>query len=395
MKVLLNCGPWLRLPAPGYGGRENVEYDEADGAAEEGLDIEFSLFTVGETARHPDIRRLNVIKEVKFHFPEGLYYDPGFMNGDTRGWIDEAHALAVWQWLESQAAKGQKIDLIHDHTDFGFSTIVAVTQNRPPVLMTLHGSLNAPFVAGYLDLLKNVKGLYFNSISDNQRKDKPDLPFIATVYNGVNIRNFPYQEAKDDYLFIIGRITRDKGQDRAVKVARRLKTSLIIVGEYEKTREGQEYWEQLKSEIDVFVHEDKEPLLSARQVLRDGKPQIIYYGPAGFEDKVVLYKGASCLLMPISWEEPFGLVMAEAGACGTPVVAFRRGAAPEIIEDGKTGFLVKNTREMIEAAGRIHQISPRACRERVETHFSARVMARNYYRVYEEILAREQARKTD
>lgn len=383
-----NLGPWLGYFPKGYGGIENVASDLAKGTKRARLPVKFIVWNIGTTAQNPEVKAVG-IDEVGYIYENPCYDDPGIANADASQWVIGAHSLAAWQWWESH-----KVDLIHDHTGVGFPTIAAAIKNRPPILITLHGSLDPPFVSRYLDLLKNKEGFFFVSISDNQRKGKPDLPFIATVHNGVNTRDFPCQRKKRKLLFCIGRITPDKGTDKAITVAQRLETNLVIAGEPEATREGDEYWrEEVKRGVTKHVDEDKDKLRSVRIILRNGGPNVIYFGSAEFDDKVALYRDASCLLMPIDWEEPFGLVMIEAMACGTPVVAFRRGAAPEIIKDGETGFLVDNLEEMIEAVRNIGRISPQACRQRVKTHFSAEVMARNYYNVYKEILVRERARK--
>jgi len=395
LNVFLVSTAWCEFPPVGYGGIETVIWNLILGATRTALNIKFGAFSVRDTARHPAVRKLGI--KVWYIFKEGLYAryisDP-----NEKLWIEQAQALAAYkkarQLLESQR---MRIDLFHDHTT-GFSTVAAEIKDRPPVLLTLHGSLSGPFVTTYLKLLKDVEGMYFNSISDSQQKGAPWLPFIDTVHDGIDTEMFPYQEEKLDpsYLIIIGRIAHDKGQQEAIEVARARGMNLVIAGLSEKTLEGDRYWrKRIKPEIDIFVHEDRDPLRSTMTLLRsrNGEPKVIYFGQADFNQKVILFGGASCSLTPINWEEPFGLVMPEAMACGTPVVAFNRGAAPEIVKDGETGFLANDTGEMIEAVKRIGQISPRACRQRVETHFSAEVMARNYFKVYQEILNRERARK--
>lgn len=371
----------------GYGGMETVAGNLALGGKRKKLGVRFRLFSVGDTVRHPDIQRLGI--RVGYLFEKGLYADY-ITDPYNKTWIEAAHSLAAWQWLESQG-----VDLIHDHTHTGFSTIAAARKIRPPVLLTLHGPLGGHFVDAYLHLLRDVERVYINSISDAQRRGI-ELPFIGTVYNGIDVEKFPYQEKKDDYLLSISRICPDKNQRAAIEVARQLGKKLVIAGEPEKTRQGERYWHrEIEPQIDIHVEKDRDPLFSTWLALQGEGSRIIYFGLANFEQKIELYQNARCFLMPIDWEEPFGLVMVEAMACGTPVVAFARGAAPELVEHGRTGFLVNNIEEIVEAVNNIDQISPYDCRQRVKDCFSAEAMAESYYELYQRILELEKDAKPD
>ncbi len=197
---------------------------------------------------------------------------------------------------------------------------------------------------------------HFISISDSQRRDAPDLPYVATIYNGIDIDKFEFNDDAEDYLMYSGRITPAKGVKEAVQVAVQANRRLLIAGSLSKT----DYW---------YFDEYIKPYLNDK---------ILYLGMLDREQMVKYYKMASALLMPIQWQEPFGLSMAEANACGTPVIAFRRGSVPEVIQDKKTGFIVDNSAEMIMAINKIDTIKRKACREHVEKNFTEEIMVKKY-----------------
>lgn len=199
------------------------------------------------------------------------------------------------------------------------------------------------------------------SISNNQRKDFPDLNYLATVYNGVDTNRYapiPYALGKrsDYYLLMMGTIGRHKNQGAAIAVAKKLGMKLVLAG---KVRD-EDYFLEISRDI-------------------DGK-QIVWKGELSFEEKLSLYQKAYAFIFPILWEEPFGLVMIEAMACGTPVVAFGNGAIPEVVVDGKTGFVVENNDigALIDSVSQIDKIDRSACRKHVEENFSVEKMVSDY-----------------
>jgi glycosyltransferase involved in cell wall biosynthesis len=205
---------------------------------------------------------------------------------------------------------------------------------------------------------------YFVSISDSQRRDAPDLNYSATIPNGINLETFSFDPAPEDYLFFSGRITHTKGVREAVQVALQANKRLLIAGSLSK----QDYW---------YFDEYVKPYLSDK---------ILFLGMLGHEQIAKYYQKAAAVLMPIQWQEPFGLSMVEAGACGTPVIAFNRGSVPEIIKDGKTGFIVDNSAEMIMAIDKLGKIRRRDCTEHIKKHFTDKIMVNEYERVLEETI---------
>lgn len=197
---------------------------------------------------------------------------------------------------------------------------------------------------------------HFVSISNSQRRDAPDLSYAATVYNGIDADMFSYCDNAEDYLMFAGRIVPEKGVKEAIQVALKTDRRLIITG-------------QLLPTARWYFDEHIKPHLSDR---------ILYLGMIDKAQLTKYYQKAAALLMPIRWEEPFGLTMTEAMACGTPVIAFRRGSVPEVIIDNKTGFIVENTAEMVDAIENIGKIKRLDCRKHVEQHFTINHMVNGY-----------------
>jgi glycosyltransferase involved in cell wall biosynthesis len=185
------------------------------------------------------------------------------------------------------------------------------------------------------------------------------------VYNSTDINKYKFCEKKEDYMFFVGNSTKTKGPDLAIKVARRVKGKLIMA-----TKVDDKYRNFFNSAIKPYA---------------DGKNMILHE-KISFEKKLDLYQHAKCLLFPIRWEEPFGLVMIEAMACGTPVVAMNRGSVPEVIKHGETGFVADNYGEFVEYVKRVDEIDPRKCRKWVEKNFTIGKMTDGYLKVYKKLL---------
>jgi glycosyltransferase involved in cell wall biosynthesis len=232
------------------------------------------------------------------------------------------------------------------------------------------------------------------AISDYQKRQYRDLVNTEhVIHHGIEVEEYPVKEEPDkgSYLFTIGRITRDKGQDKAIELAKKTGSKLIIAGCIQNKVADREFFAGLKNSIDLSVEVGKYPVDSdyydrVIKPLLDCDKQIIYIGEINGEHKKKWYRHARATLFPIQWGEPFGLVLIESMACGTPVIAFNRGSVPEIVVDGKTGFVLDSMSAMIGAVDRIDRIDPRDCRRHVRNHFSITTMAYKYSELYQQIV---------
>jgi glycosyltransferase involved in cell wall biosynthesis len=254
-------------------------------------------------------------------------------------------------------------DILHFHHP-GVALPLARRYHTVPVVYTLHD----PVYAWYKEQfeLYHSPNQHFISISNNQRREAPDLNYAATVYNGVDLDEFPFSNDHEDYLLYMGRIIPEKGVKEAVQIAEATNHRLLIIGPIPPKHQG--YFDQY---IKPYLND-----------------KILYLGYMERDKLQPYYQKAKALLAPIQWEEPFGLTSIEAMACGTPVIAIARGSMPEIIKDGKTGYLVQSVGEMIDAVRKVNKIDRRSCREHVKMHFSLRQMVDQYEQAYHEIVSR-------
>jgi glycosyltransferase involved in cell wall biosynthesis len=256
--------------------------------------------------------------------------------------------------LEAVASRAENFDVIHFHIDWVHLPLLQ--RLRVPFLTTMHGRLDLPFIRW---VSRSFPDALFVSISDNQREPVPGLNWLATVHHGMPPAVFKPSATSDGYLAFLGRICPEKGPETAIRLARASGLPLKIAAKVEQNR---------------YFKERIEPLV-------DGK-QIQFVGEVGERDKERFLQKAAALLFPIDWPEPFGLVMIEAMACGTPTIAFRRGSVPEIIEDGVSGFIVENEAEALSAIERLPELDREGVRKAFEGRFTARRMAEDYFNVY-------------
>ena len=295
------------------------------------------------------------------------------------------------------------IDIIHMH---GWLECIYEGMFNPdlPIVMTLHVPAENSGMDDAQNLCFNTMlspSMHFVSISDYQKRQYYGLDNVETIHHGINVDDYPFdtEPGKQDYLFMIGRITRDKGQDRAIEIAKKTGSKLIIAGCVQDKHADQEFFKTLRDSIDLFVdigkaHVDEAYYDNVMKPLLDSDKQIIYIGEASSAQKKQWYRHARATLFPIQWGEPFGLVLLESMACGTPVLAFRKGAVPEIVRDGITGFTVDSLDEMIAAAGRTSLLDPAACRRHVQNHFSTFSMAEKYAELYQRIISKRRLQDT-
>jgi glycosyltransferase involved in cell wall biosynthesis len=280
--------------------------------------------------------------------PRGLWRDGGV-------WDTLTHHV---RQLELVAQNAGRFDVLHFHGEPIYLPLTRRLGCR--YVSTVHGLL---LPADHGPLYAAFPEAPLVSISDDQRRPLPGANWQATVPHGLPPELFAFRERPGDYLVFLGRLTPQKRPDLAVEIARRAGRKLKIAAAVHP------------GERDYFRRE-VEPLL------RESSSFVEFLGEVGGRDKEELLAGALALVLPIDWAEPFGLVMVEALACGTPVVAFRRGAVPEVLTDGETGFIVGSVEEAVEAVGRVPRLSRRACRRAFEDRFSDARMARDYLAVY-------------
>jgi glycosyltransferase involved in cell wall biosynthesis len=268
--------------------------------------------------------------------------------------------------VDAAYSRAAEFDVIHNHVDF-LAFPAASARPRPATVTTLHGRLDLP---EFQPLYRHFARLPLVSISDAQRAPIPWAHWVATVHHGIDLAAFPFRPASDGYLAFLGRIAPEKGLDTAIGVARRAGRRLRIAArlplDQPHNPEAQRDWHYYREVI--------EPLLKA--------PHVEHVGELAGAAKARLLGGADALLFPIRWPEPFGLVMAEALACGTPVVALRRGSAPEVIRDGVTGFLADEEDGLVRAVGCLSGIDRARCRAEAEARFSVASMVDGYEAVY-------------
>jgi glycosyltransferase involved in cell wall biosynthesis len=280
--------------------------------------------------------------------PVALWHDP-----DVRETLPHHVRL-----VEMVLRDASQFDAIHFHCDYVH--FPAVRRQRLPTVTTMHGSIHAHDLAA---LLHEYGDVPLVSISNDQRRPVPDANWQATVYHGLPRTLFAYRERSEGYVAFLGRMSPEKGVVRAIEIARRCGVPLKIAAKIYP--EEQLYFDRIIA-----------PLLDT------SRPLVDYLGEVGDREKEQLLAGARALLFPIDWPEPFGLVMIEAMACGTPVIGWRRGSVPEVLEEGVTGFIVDTVDEAVRAVGRIDEIDRGRCRRVFEERFDAGSMARNYLEVY-------------
>lgn len=340
MRIGLIAPPWVPVPPPAYGGTEVVIDNLARGLQKLGHEVR--LFTVG-TSRCPVPT-------------EYLYADPPSPIGQT---IQEtAHVLAAYEALAD-------MDLIHDHTNVGALLAGMKGMRLPPVATTNHGPFSDETRPIYSRMSKYASII---AISRSQARNARGVPVAGVIHHGIDLDVHYAGPGGGGYLMFIGRMCADKGVHHAVRVAKKAGRRLVLAT---KMRE--------ETEVDYFNSEVR-PLLDPDDEAPSEMP---------LDQRLSLLRGADALLNPITWCEPFGLVMAEALASATPVLAFGNGAAPEIIDPGKTGYLCTDEEEMIRAVDRLPGIDRDDCRDAAERRFSLLRMARDHERLYRRVLDTE------
>jgi len=380
LRVAMIAPPWLPIPPVGYGGIENVVHTLVPNLRKLGAHVE--LFTIGET----------ILRSDKKHW----LYKANQTKYIHRPYYDVMPILVAHQTYALNIIKKGNFDIIHDHNPYiGPAMLAFAGEKLPPILHTLHGppfstpdqlALGIPSNLPMWQELAQADRIQYVNISRAARKLVPRLMhhlLLEPVYNGIEVSQFPFKKKKGDYFITLARFHPNKGQELAVRASKLDNHHLKMAGMVgELTRPKQVMLELAnpasgyRSLIDFRYFSDH-----IFPELEDGK--IEYLGDLSGNTKLQFLSNAKALLNPIQWEEPFGMAVIEALACGTPVVAMARGSMPEIITHGVNGFLARNFREFREYIKKVGDIDPEACRKSVEKKFSGHHMAKQYIARYE------------
>jgi glycosyltransferase involved in cell wall biosynthesis len=342
VRIAIIAPVWFPVPPTGYGGTEWIVSLLSDGLADAGEDV--TLFASGDSRTKA---------KLSYVYPEA----PSHLIG--RSLPEMHHALACYE-------RADEFDVINEHSGPPGAALGGAVST--PVVHTLHGPLDGEAGPIYEQIARVVPQVGLISISINQRKPKPDLPWIANVPNALDLSLYPCKPHRGDYLLFLGRMSPDKGAHRAVAVAMETGTPLKIAGKRREVKERQYFEEYVEPHLGNGIE---------------------YLGEVTHGEKVELLQNARVTLFPIEWEEPFGLVMIESLACGTPVIATRRGAVPEVIEEnGRGGIIVDDYREMAAKLEEADEMDPLECRAYVEERFSRSRMVQGYLDAYRIALER-------
>jgi glycosyltransferase involved in cell wall biosynthesis len=338
LRVAMLAPPWISIPPPGYGGVESVVSTLTEALVGRGHSV--TLFCAPGSASSA-----NVVTLLSESHPDRI----------ERSLYEVDHVGRAFDEIDNS-----DFDVVHDHC--GFTAVAMANRIGTPLVHTLHGHFTPHTAAFYV---RHGHKATLVGISQAQLSSAPPgLGPIRSIPNPIELADWPLRERKDDFLLWVGRMTPEKGPHRAIAAARAVDVPLVLAGVIQP---GQQ----------AFFDREIAPHLDGDRVR--------FVGEVGGSAKQSLFARARGLLMPIRWDEPFGMVMVEALACGTPVIAFREGAAREIVTDGKTGFLVDDERAMAVAIGQLPRIAARDCRAWVSQHCDADVVAGAYERTYRSV----------
>ncbi len=327
------------VPPKLYGGTERVVYSLTEELVAMGHDV--TLFASGDSVTSAKLAPMR---------DQALRLDPTVID-----WI-----ASYYQMIEKVYNRKDEFDVLHFHIDY--FPLALFSRQKTPYLTTIHGRLDIPeFVETYSTFASSP----FVSISDNQRLPVPNLNWVRTVLHGMPANLLTPQPVKQEYGAFLGRISPEKGVDRAIKIAMKAGLKLKIAAKVDNA--DKEYYDTLIK-----------PLIA-------GNPDVEFIGEINDAQKPEFLSGAHALIFPINWPEPFGLVMIESMACGTPVIAFNCGSVPEVIDPGVTGFIVNDIDQAVAAVGKIHTLDRARVRATFDRRFTARRMAEDYLDVYEEL----------
>ena len=355
MRVAQVAPPLESVPPLRYGGTERVIATLTDELVRRGHDV--TLFASGDS--HTSARLVPVVQQAVWHRRPPYHEFLPFWS------------ITLGRLLE----KMDDFDVVHSHLDyFGFPAARACSET--PLVSTLHGRVDLPELG---PLFEEFDEIPLVSISNAQREHVPHANWVATVYHGIELDAYSFKPEPGRYLAFLGRISPEKGVDSAIRIAERAGMPIRIAARM-----------PLQAKHDGGARRDWEYYQNEVQPLLRG-PDVELIGQVGGTHKDDFLGNAAALLFPISWPEPFGLVMAEALACGTPVLGLRAGSVPEVITDGVTGFVRDSEDELVEAVADIGHIDRRRCRQEAEQRFSSAAMAEAYEGVYTRLVERHRS----
>lgn len=327
------------VPPKLYGGTERVVYSLTEELVAMGHDV--TLFASGDSITSA---RLAPMRD------QALRLDP-----TVKDWV-----ATYYRMVELIYRRKDEFDILHFHIDY-FPLQLFSRQNTP-YLTTIHGRLDIP---EFVETYGTFAQCPFVSISDSQRRPIPNLNWVRTVYHGMPANLLTPQPVKQEYAAFLGRISPEKGADRAIEIAARAGLKLKIAAKVDNA--------------------DKEYYDSKIKPLIQGNPNVEFIGEINDAQKPDFLSGAHALIFPIDWPEPFGLVMIESMACGTPVIAFNCGSVPEVMDDGVSGFIVNNIDQAVKAVGKVHMLDRAKVRATFDRRFTSRRMAEDYLDLYREL----------
>jgi len=351
LRVAVLAPPWIAVPPPGYGGIEAVVDLLCEALARRGHEV--TLFAAPGSRSAVHVRSL---------------LDSAHPDTIGSSLYESDHVASAWAEIDLAAELGEPFDVVHDHS--GFTALAMADRVSVPVVHTVHGPFDQTTNRFYQ---RHGPKARLVAISRSQAASAPaGVRVVDVVPNPIRVDRWPLRTEKQDYLLWIGRMDPVKGAHRAIAAARLAGRMLVLAGPIQP---GQEH----------YFREWVEPHIDDRRVH--------YVGEVAGVAKQELYANAAALLMPIRWREPFGMVMVEALACGTPVIAFREGAAGEIVIDGQNGMLVADEAEMAAAVGRLGSIDPLRCRSSVAERYDVSVTVAGYEHVYRRAIETAGVRK--
>jgi glycosyltransferase involved in cell wall biosynthesis len=333
LRIAVVAPPWYPLPPGGYGGIEAMVYWLVEGLVARGHEV--TLIGAGQSRTSGTFRRT---------------YAEAPTDRMGQPMPEVMHALMASDHLDAL-----DLDVVHDHSFVG---PLATRCRRAPTVVTAHGPVTGE-LADYYRRIGRQTALV--AISGAQRASGPGVRWAGTVPNAVPVAEYPFEVDKDDYCLFLGRMNPEKAPDLAIRAARAAGRRIVVAAKCSEPEERRYFDQRVR------------PLLG---------PDVEWFGEASTGEKKALLARASCLVFPIQWDEPFGLVMVEAMACGTPVVALRRGSVPDVVVDGVTGWVRDTPDELPEAINRVHLLDPKACRKHVRARFDLPGMAAGYEAVY-------------